>query len=118
MDPRRKGREHTERAFEFAHSRVKSQYPWFSVVGAGGSYRESWFDFVVIMICLLVDSLIGAVSSFVSHSRAMMTELKMSMNLAEKNFDALLFDCDGVIAETERDAHRVTFNQAFRERNR
>lgn len=32
-------------------------------------------------------------------------------------FDGLLFDCDGVIAETERDAHRVTFNQAFREKN-
>jgi hypothetical protein len=27
--------------------------------------------------------------------------------------EALLFDCDGVIAETERDAHRITFNQAF-----
>lgn len=26
---------------------------------------------------------------------------------------ALLFDCDGVIAETERDVHRITFNQAF-----
>lgn len=33
------------------------------------------------------------------------------------NFDALLFDCDGVIAETERDAHRVTFNLAFKEKN-
>ena len=32
------------------------------------------------------------------------------------NFDALLFDCDGVIAETERDAHRVTFNSAFAEK--
>jgi len=30
------------------------------------------------------------------------------------DFDALLFDCDGVIAETERDAHRVTFNEAFK----
>jgi len=30
-----------------------------------------------------------------------------------EHFDALFFDCDGVIAETERDAHRVTFNQAF-----
>ena len=27
--------------------------------------------------------------------------------------DALLFDCDGVLAETERDGHRVAFNQAF-----
>ena len=28
---------------------------------------------------------------------------------------ALLFDCDGVLAETERDGHRVAFNQAFKE---
>lgn len=34
----------------------------------------------------------------------------LSMRLLE-NVDAVLFDCDGVIAETERDAHRVTFNQ-------
>lgn len=26
---------------------------------------------------------------------------------------ALLFDCDGVLADTERDAHRVAFNRAF-----
>jgi len=32
------------------------------------------------------------------------------------DFDALLFDCDGVIAETERDAHRVSFNEAFKEK--
>ena len=29
-------------------------------------------------------------------------------------FDGLLFDCDGVIAETERDVHRISFNQAFK----
>lgn len=29
--------------------------------------------------------------------------------------DALLFDCDGVLADTERDAHRVAFNLAFKE---
>ena len=28
---------------------------------------------------------------------------------------ALLFDCDGVLADTERDGHRVGFNQAFGE---
>jgi len=38
------------------------------------------------------------------------------MSMAIDNFDALLFDCDGVLAETERDAHRVTFNQAFKEK--
>jgi beta-phosphoglucomutase-like phosphatase (HAD superfamily) len=30
--------------------------------------------------------------------------------------DAILFDCDGVLAETERDAHRVAFNLAFAEK--
>ena len=30
-------------------------------------------------------------------------------------FDALLFDCDGVLVDTERDGHRVSFNQAFKE---
>lgn len=30
-------------------------------------------------------------------------------------FKALIFDCDGVLVDTERDAHRVGFNKAFRE---
>jgi HAD superfamily hydrolase (TIGR01509 family) len=28
--------------------------------------------------------------------------------------DALIFDCDGVLADTERDGHRVAFNRAFK----
>ena len=28
---------------------------------------------------------------------------------------ALIFDCDGVLADTERDGHRPAFNQAFAE---
>ena len=35
------------------------------------------------------------------------------LHMSSRNFDGLLFDCDGVIAETERDAHRISFNQAF-----
>ena len=37
---------------------------------------------------------------------------------ALRNFDypeAILFDCDGVLCETERDGHRVTFNMTFKE---
>ena len=34
--------------------------------------------------------------------------------MSVEHFDALLFDCDGVIAETERDVHRVSFNEAFK----
>lgn len=33
-----------------------------------------------------------------------------------KNLQAILFDCDGVLAETERDGHRVAYNLAFREK--
>jgi HAD superfamily hydrolase (TIGR01509 family) len=29
--------------------------------------------------------------------------------------EALIFDCDGVLVDTERDGHRVSFNQAFKE---
>mmetsp|Transcript_38380 Transcript_38380/g.61865 ORF Transcript_38380/g.61865 Transcript_38380/m.61865 type:complete len:310 (+) Transcript_38380:42-971(+) len=29
--------------------------------------------------------------------------------------DAVFFDCDGVLADTERDGHRIAFNQGFKE---
>ncbi len=29
------------------------------------------------------------------------------------SLEAILFDCDGVIADTERDGHRIAFNRAF-----
>lgn len=32
-----------------------------------------------------------------------------------KELQALIFDCDGVLVDTERDGHRVAFNQAFAE---
>lgn len=32
-----------------------------------------------------------------------------------KSLEAILFDCDGVIADTERDGHRISFNIAFQE---
>eukprot|EP00775_Hariotina_reticulata_P003463 gene3463-3734_t len=30
--------------------------------------------------------------------------------------EALLFDCDGVLVDTERDGHRVSFNEAFKQK--
>lgn len=32
-----------------------------------------------------------------------------------RELQALIFDCDGVLVDTERDGHRVAFNRAFRE---
>lgn len=37
-----------------------------------------------------------------------------SCNLSNSNtMEALIFDCDGVLVDTERDGHRVAFNRAF-----
>jgi HAD superfamily hydrolase (TIGR01509 family) len=33
-----------------------------------------------------------------------------------KELQALIFDCDGVLVDTEKDGHRVAFNQAFAKR--
>lgn len=42
---------------------------------------------------------------------------RRSALLASGDYDfALLFDCDGVLAETERDVHRPSFNEAFKEK--
>ena len=30
------------------------------------------------------------------------------------DMQALIFDCDGVLVDTERDGHRVAFNAAFK----
>jgi len=35
------------------------------------------------------------------------------LQLSAKTLEAILFDCDGVLAETERDGHRQSFNRAF-----
>lgn len=40
----------------------------------------------------------------------------LSVTVSAK-LDALIFDCDGVLADTERDAHRVAFNLAFDEQH-
>ena len=37
--------------------------------------------------------------------------------LHASSLEAILFDCDGVLADTERDGHRPAFNQAFQENN-
>jgi hypothetical protein len=69
----------------------------------------------LFLVCLV--ALVDVNQSFLQPCsnvrRADITTLSMKLM---GNFDALLFDCDGVIAETERDAHRVTFNSAFKDK--
>ena len=55
-------------------------------------------------------SCVGRTSNVGSSSRSSKLEAA-----ATKSLEAILFDCDGVLADTERDGHRISFNIAFEE---
>ena len=63
--------------------------------------------------------LLGATgaSAFSSVSRSSSTNAssRSQLQAATKSLEAILFDCDGVLADTERDGHRISFNIAFGE---
>jgi len=42
------------------------------------------------------------------------SRLKLSSSESSTELEAILFDCDGVLADTERDGHRPAFNRAFK----
>ncbi len=65
---------------------------------------------IVIQVGFSFNTLNRLISRADTSTRSMNT---LNMKLID-HIDALLFDCDGVIAETERDVHRISFNQAFK----
>jgi len=72
---------------------------------------------------LVALALAAPVVAFLPHSAVPSSFLKRvsvgsvsSVLQAVGNLDALIFDCDGVLADTERDGHRVSFNKAFKEK--
>lgn len=69
--------------------------------------------FSYVIFVLLLNNIIVSYS-FSNRKLSTNFNHKLSLHMNINNFEALLFDCDGVIAETERDCHRVTFNQAFK----
>lgn len=42
---------------------------------------------------------------------------KFKLNSNGKYPEAILFDCDGVLVDTEKDGHRVAFNEAFKQKS-
>ncbi len=76
---------------------------------------------------LCVSSLASLKRYYVSHRRRCTTTTTTTMTMATMTTtttttttmtmmpmpEAILFDCDGVLADTERDGHRVSFNLAF-----
>jgi len=64
-------------------------------------------------------ALLPASSAFISHHESTFLNIKRSTSFAKSQslfatLEAILFDCDGVLADTERDGHRPAFNRAFK----
>ncbi|KAF6255031.1 hypothetical protein COO60DRAFT_259290 [Scenedesmus sp. NREL 46B-D3] len=54
-------------------------------------------------------------AAFAKCSRHTWTQRRVKL-IAKALPEALLFDCDGVLVDTERDGHRVSFNEAFKQK--
>jgi HAD superfamily hydrolase (TIGR01509 family) len=57
---------------------------------------------------------ISAASAFTAQKPAFSTTMHRSSTQLHAALEAILFDCDGVLADTERDGHRLAFNRAFK----
>jgi HAD superfamily hydrolase (TIGR01509 family) len=57
-----------------------------------------------------------ASQAFVSqqHPAAFLKSSSLNAGAGANELEAILFDCDGVLADTERDGHRPAFNRAFK----
>lgn len=58
---------------------------------------------------ILKQDVIEAASSSISE----LDEQSFADEIKQAKMKAIIFDCDGVLADTERDGHRVAFNKAF-----
>jgi hypothetical protein len=52
--------------------------------------------------------------SNIGNSRSLLALRSSSALSTGKTLEAILFDCDGVLVDTERDGHRLAFNRAFK----
>jgi len=68
------------------------------------------------LVAVLLSVLVAGTNSFSPIVMANQDRLSMSLN-AVNQLEAILWDMDGVLADTERDGHRPGFNQAFKENN-
>lgn len=62
-----------------------------------------------------IASLLGSTFAFVLNRPIHHSSIASSATALSATLEAILFDCDGVLADTERDGHRPAFNRAFKE---
>mmetsp|Transcript_37500 Transcript_37500/g.57528 ORF Transcript_37500/g.57528 Transcript_37500/m.57528 type:complete len:281 (+) Transcript_37500:68-910(+) len=71
----------------------------------------------VTRLCLVLAVLVNEAASFAPRAFGRVATKSDSATVLGAAVEAILFDCDGVLADTERDGHRNAFNQAFQENN-
>jgi len=69
----------------------------------------------IAVVLLLASPVLAFVRSPPTRNRAVVLRM-MAGSSNNKAGWALLFDCDGVLADTERDGHRPCFNIAFQQK--
>mmetsp|Transcript_23578 Transcript_23578/g.65602 ORF Transcript_23578/g.65602 Transcript_23578/m.65602 type:complete len:292 (+) Transcript_23578:78-953(+) len=70
--------------------------------------------FLVVIFAVLVASS-DAFSNVMSGSSSSSSRQRKTFSTLHAELEAILWDMDGVLADTERDGHRPAFNQAFKE---
>ncbi|VEU44497.1 unnamed protein product [Pseudo-nitzschia multistriata] len=68
------------------------------------------------VLALLAAASLSVSDAFCFPSTNTRIQMKLAANSAP-SLDAILWDMDGVLAETEKDAHRVAFNKVFADRS-
>jgi len=71
----------------------------------------------LLLVAVLVVPTNGftSLSTTMKHNNANSMMSDTALSAGTSSLEAILFDCDGVLADTERDGHRLAFNQAFEE---
>ena len=73
--------------------------------------------FVFLSVVLVAPAAAFAPPSLISNAAARIAISTTPLHAKSQPapLEAILFDCDGVLADTERDGHRLAFNIAFKD---
>ena len=98
---------------------------WFSLHSKFMHKRQEYLSIAFIVskmkVALLLlgatgTSAFSSIGRLSSNSRSSSSSSSSQLQASSaSSLEAILFDCDGVLADTERDGHRISFNIAFQE---
>ena len=69
----------------------------------------------VLLLGATSTSAFSSIGRRINSSSRLSPSSSSQLQAAPASLEAILFDCDGVLADTERDGHRISFNIAFQD---